>query len=405
MTFMLGIIAFLFWILLLYYAVLTAAGILFRVSGRKKKSLTFYPSVAILVPAHNEEKVIAQTLDALIKLEYSGDLDIFLLNDNSADRTGEIVETYAEIYQNVHHIRVPEGVPKGKARVLNHGLSLTQADYVAVYDADNQPEPAALERLVQTAETTDGAVGAVGYVKTINEHRNWLTKMVALEFSVFQLVMQAGRWQLFKLGSLTGTNMLVSREALIEAGGWDPYALAEDADLTMVLTANGGLLPIVAESRTWEQEPETLKVWIRQRTRWMQGNLYIIGKTFRMPSWRRGRNLLHTSQLLSIYIGFVALLFLSDAWFVLGFFGFREPESTPAPVLLLWFESWMIYVIQLVSAQIMDKKLKLIDIIMSCLMYFTYAQLWLYLLVRGVYFQLKLSKDEKQPVWDKTIRF
>lgn len=405
MTLMLEIIAFLFWLLMIYYTILTVSGIHFRASRKKGKPLTYHPNVAILVPAHNEEKVIADTLNALVKLEYRGQLNIFLLNDNSSDRTAEIADSFAEVYRNVHHCQVPLGTPKGKARVLNYGLSLTKADYVAVYDADNQPESNALHELVRAAETIQGAVGAVGYVRTINETRNILTRMIALEFSVFQLLMQSGRWNLFKLGSLTGTNMMVSREELIKVGGWDPYALAEDADLTMELTANGGLIPVVPESRTWEQEPETFKTWMRQRTRWMQGNLYIIGKTFKIPKWRKGKNLIHASQLLSVYIGFVALLLLSDTWFVMGLFDFQDMKKTAAPVLLLWFESWLIYVIQLVSAQTLDKRLKPKDILMSCLMYFSYAQFWIVLLIRGVYFQFKLSKNKQQPVWDKTIRF
>jgi cellulose synthase/poly-beta-1,6-N-acetylglucosamine synthase-like glycosyltransferase len=56
--------------------------------------------------------------------------------------------------------------------------------------------------------------------------------------------------------------MLVRRDALMKAGGYDPYALAEDADLTLSLTQQGGLLPIVPEARTWEQEPENFGVTI-----------------------------------------------------------------------------------------------------------------------------------------------
>lgn len=56
------------------------------------------------------------------------------------------------------------------------------------------------------------------------------------------------------------------------------YAIAEDAELTLRITQKGYLLPIVPESVTWEQEPEHLKILIKQRTRWLQGNLYILEK-------------------------------------------------------------------------------------------------------------------------------
>jgi len=56
--------------------------------------------------------------------------------------------------------------------------------------------------------------------------------MIGLEFMLFQLVMQWGRWQLFRFGTLTGTNFVLRRKVLEEVNGWDVYALAEDAELT-----------------------------------------------------------------------------------------------------------------------------------------------------------------------------
>lgn len=404
MTITLTMISICFWLLLAYYSILTISGVYFRGQKKKAMSLSKYPSVAVLIPAHNEGVVIADTLFAMTKIQYPGELKIFLLNDNSKDETGEIADYYASMHSNFYHIRVPPQTPSGKSRVLNYGVSHTNSDYICVYDADNQPEPDALKFLVEAAETTPNAVGAVGYVKTLNETTNNLTRMIALEFSVFQLTMQAGRWKLFKLGSLTGTNMLVRRSALHEAGGYDPKALAEDAALTLALTAKGGLLPIVPEARTWEQEPENFRVWLKQRTRWMQGNLYLIEKTFQTPAYFKGKNFVHSAQLLAVYIGFVFFLIISDIWFFLGLIGVVKSSST-VPLLVIWFESWLIYFIQLISSQVLDKKVRIRDLVTSFLMYFTYAQLWLLLLARGIYYQIKQKRSNDDPIWDKTERF
>ncbi|MGG0718432.1 glycosyltransferase [Robertmurraya massiliosenegalensis] len=404
MTITLTIISICFWFLLLYYSILTIAGVIFRGQKVTHPALEKYPSVAILIPAHNEGVVIADTLFAMTKIRYPGELKIYLLNDNSKDETGEVADYYASMYEHIYHIHVPPYKPSGKSRVLNYGLKITQSEYICVYDADNQPDPEALRILVEAAEGTPKAVGAVGYVKNINESTNMLTRMISLEFSVFQLTMQAGRWKLFQLGSLTGTNMLVRRSSLLEAGGYDPKALAEDADLTLSLTERGGLLPIVPESRTWEQEPETIRVWIKQRTRWMQGNLYLIEKTLKNPVYFKGKNFIHSVQLLAVYVGFVFFLLVSDVWFVLGLIGVVKTSAT-VPLLVLWFESWLIYFIQLISSQMMDKKIRFIDLLTSFFMYFTYAQLWLVLLIRGIYYQIKLKRSDEDPIWDKTERF
>lgn len=399
------IVCLFFWLLLGYYSILTVAGILYRVEKRSSPTLLSYPSVSIFIPAYNEGIVLASTLDAMIKLEYPGELTVYVLNDNSQDNSAEIAQFYADLFPKIRHILVPPGTPKGKSRVLNHGLSISQSDYFAVYDADNQPEPAALRLLVETAMTTPHAVGAVGYVKTINEERNILTRMISLEFQVFQLLMQAGRWKLFKTGSLTGTNMLVSRSAIEAVGGYDPHALAEDADLTLTLTAAGGLLPIVPEAVTWEQEPETFAVWLRQRTRWSQGNIYILAKSLHESSWLRGRVLVHILQQFIVYVGFAGLLIASDVWLIMGLTGAIHEQYT-APLLLLWFYSYAVYLLQLISAQTVDNRLSPANMFVAIIMYCTYAQLFLVLLIRGTYsYFLRQHGSSSGPVWDKTDRF
>ena len=404
MSILLLFVATCFWILLLYYSVLLIAGIAFRTGYITDERLPTYPSVSILIPAHNEGKVLGDTLQAMVNLDYPGHLEILVLNDSSTDKTGEIAKAFARHFPNVRHVSVPPGTPKGKSRVLNYGLSLVDSSYVAVFDADNQPEPDALRLLVEAAERAERAGGAVGYVKTINEERNILTRMIALEFSIFQLVMQCGRWVLFRTGSLTGTNMIVKRSVLQEVGAWDPYALAEDAELTLRITSAGYSLPVVPHSRTWEQEPESLRVWLRQRTRWMQGNVYLILKSFSSPSWWRGRVLVHTLQQLAIYIVFIIFVMLSDTWFILGLLNLVSTQFA-VPLLLIWFEACVIYVAQLYAAIVLDDLGSPQNITIANVMYFTYAQLWIVILVRGWFRQLRSQRRGTEIVWDKTIRF
>ena len=260
-----------------------------------------------------------------------------------------------------------------KARVLNYGFSISKGDMVVIYDADNQPERAALIKLVEKAVEREDYAGAVGYVKTINMYKNALTRMIGLEFMVFQLLMQSGRWMLFKLGSLTGTNMLVKRKVLEEVGGWDAYALAEDAELSVRIYSKNYLLPVVASSVTWEQEPEKLNVWIRQRTRWMQGNLYLISKIIKDKKMTKGINKFNTFQMVSIYYLFVSLVIASDVWFVMGLMG-KIRIDYQIPLLILWFETLWIYVVQIVTSAVVEKEINFKNIIFAVLMYFTYAQ-------------------------------
>ncbi|MFL0365623.1 glycosyltransferase [Pseudobacillus sp. 179-B 2D1 NHS] len=393
-----------FWLLLMFYSALTIAGVWYRLTFKPLKKLAKYPSVAVLIPAHNEGVVINQTLRAMARLRYPGQMDVYLLDDNSTDNTGTIAQEFSKLFSHIHYIPVPLGEPKGKSRVLNYGLSISHSDYFIVYDADNEPEPDALVKLVEAAKNTPKAAGAVGYVKTKNIYVNSLTRMIGLEFQVFQLLMQCGRWTLFKLGSLAGTNMLLKRVILKEVGGYDAYALAEDAELTIRITAAGYRLPVVPSSKTWEQEPEKIKTFIKQRTRWLIGNIYLLEKSFHDLSHWKGRTFILSMQHLLTYLIFVLLLLFSDIFFIMSVSGYTPPDMK-APLLILWFMSYIVYTSQLLSALVVDRNVSFMNVLFVLIMYFTYAQLFIILLTRSFAMYIWSRIRKKTIGWDKTARF
>lgn len=404
MTTLIVIIMAFFWVLLTFYSIMTVAGIWFRLAYRDAPELDAYPSVALLIPAHNEGIVLEDTLRAMARLQYKGKLDIYVLDDSSKDDTAEIAQEFANVFSRIHYIPVPPGSPSGKSRVLNYGLSISDSEYFVVYDADNEPESDALEKLVRAAETTQNAAGAVGYVKTKNEDTNTLTRMIALEFQVFQLLMQCGRWTIFKLGSLAGTNMLLRRSVLEELGGYDVLALAEDAELTVRLTAKGYLLPVVPTSRTWEQEPEQVKTFIKQRTRWLTGNIYLLEKSLLDLTHWRGKTFFLSLQHVLTYLVFVGVLLFSDVFFIMSLAGYELPNME-APLLILWFMSYIVYTSQLLSALVVDRNVSLKNVLYVFVMYFTYAQLFIILLIRSFSTYVWSRIRGTTIAWDKTKRF
>ncbi|MGY4688542.1 glycosyltransferase family 2 protein [Salibacterium sp. K-3] len=404
MTALLYLSTLMFWLLLLYYSVVTIAGVKQRADLSAAPPLSSYPSVAVLIPAFNEEVVIADTLRAMQRLHYPGELNIYVLDDQSTDDTAEVVRRFTRVFSSIHHITVPAGNYKGKSRVLNYGLHISNSDYFVVFDADNEPEPDAVRKLVEQAEQTEKAAGAVGYVKTKNMYNNWLTRMIGLEFQVFQLLMQSGRWTLFKLGSLAGTNMLLKRSVLEEVGGYDEQALAEDAELTVRISSSGYMLPVVPGSRTWEQEPEQLRAFIKQRTRWLTGNIYIMEKSFHELTHWKGRTFFLSIQHVLTYLIFILLLLFSDIFFVMGLAGFPLPEFA-APLLLIWFISYVVYISHFFSAIVMDENVSLKNVGYILIMYFTYAQIFLILLTRSLFVYLWGRIRNKTIAWDKTQRY
>ncbi|MGH7462544.1 MAG: glycosyltransferase family 2 protein, partial [Longimicrobiales bacterium] len=225
--------------------------------------------IAILLPAHNEELVIERTLEALLALAYPADrLEIVVINDASSDRTGELVEGVIARTENgasrIRLLNIPPGIGgQGKASALNRGIAEVRHDLVAIYDADNIPEPASLMYLARQIQRHPECAAVLGKFRTLNRKANLLTRFINIEGISFQWIVQAGRWMLLRFCSLPGTNYVIRRAAVMGLGGWDEAALTEDAELTLRLYEAGYLVKFIPYAVTWEQEPEHIGTWLR----------------------------------------------------------------------------------------------------------------------------------------------
>src|SRR3989442_2122617 len=124
--------------------------------------------------------------------------------------------------------KIPAGRgARGKARALNEGLKVAQGDVIAVYDADNAPEPDALRLLVVQLLRHAELGAALGKFRTVNRRRNLLTRFINLETLAFQWITQAGRWELFPGGLLPGTNYRILRRVLAEGRGLGEPAMTQ----------------------------------------------------------------------------------------------------------------------------------------------------------------------------------
>ncbi|HEY3293850.1 MAG TPA: glycosyltransferase family 2 protein [bacterium] len=121
-----------------------------------------WPRVAVLVPAYNEEKVIAAKIENCLALDYPADkLEILVGSDGSKDRTNEIVRSYGD--SRLHLIELPGR--SGKTGVLNRLVTETGAEIIVFSDANVMIEPAALRLLIR--HFADDKVGVAGGGKYI----------------------------------------------------------------------------------------------------------------------------------------------------------------------------------------------------------------------------------------------
>lgn len=400
------------WSLLLINIILAMGGYIFYFKNFDKeiKEIDEYPMISILVPAHNEAKVIGRTVESLLLLNYpKSKMELIVINDNSSDNSKEILENIKDRYNNYNFTIINTDSltgGKGKSNALNIGYTISKGDFIAVYDADNTPDKNALRYLVQTIVMNDELGAVIGKFRTRNKNKNLLTKFINIETLSFQWMSQAGRWQLFNLCTIPGTNFILRRSIIEEIGGWDSKAIAEDTEISFRIYKLGYKIKLVPQSITWEQEPETVKVWIKQRTRWAKGNIYVLMKYIK-NIFKQGRNkiVFDIAYFFSVYFLFLTSVIISDILFVLSISKLVE-ISIPINFFLIWILSYLLFIIEVsISLTIEKGEATIENIFIVAIMYFTYSQLWLFVAIKGIIEYLKDIIFKREVKWYKTERF
>jgi len=249
-------------------------------TAQKRKRLiatekaTYQPIVSILIPAHNEERVIGRILQRMTELTYPKDkTQLIVINDASTDNTGKIAEQYSKTHDYVKVIHRNNGDGgRGKSSVLNAAIKYAEGEIVFCFDADYYPKKDILENL--TAEFVDPRVGAVqGRVTVLNEPQNMVTRLVALERIGGYRVDQQARDNLGLIPQFGGTVGGVRRTLLESLNGWDENILAEDTDLTFRVYLAGYKIRYVQDAECYEEAVDSWRTYWKQRYRWAKGHM------------------------------------------------------------------------------------------------------------------------------------
>ncbi|MFA8439029.1 glycosyltransferase [Pueribacillus sp. YX66] len=401
------------WIMLLYHMFLMLGGYFhfFRyenVIPEWKKAMKTLPKVSVLIPAHNEAVVIENTLKSMVRLDYPKEkLEVIVINDNSSDATGSIARKIAAQHPFIKVVdTVAPYAGKGKSSALNYGFQASTGEYIIVYDADNTPEPKAVYYLVMGLMNDEKAGAIVGKFRVANAKKSLLTRFINIETITFQWMAQAGRWFWFKMATIPGTNFAIRRSIIEELGGWDEKALSEDTELSIRVYNLGYYIRFFPAAVTWEQEPETWKVWWRQRTRWARGNQYVITK-FLLQFFKLQRKAIVFDL---IYFFFTYFLFffgviLSNTIFIVNLF--YDLNLTIGIVsLVLWVLAFLLFVTEVfITLSIEKTEMTTENFFIVILMYFSYSQLWIVLVMNALFLEIKRVILKQEIKWYKTERF
>ncbi|WP_102692179.1 glycosyltransferase family 2 protein [Rummeliibacillus pycnus] len=225
---------------------------------------------AVLVAAHNEEKVIAPLLDNLNNLDYPKELyDVFVICDNCTDCTAQIASEHG-----VHAMKRFDEVRKGKGYAVEWMLNQLwqrdrQFDAVVIFDADNLVSENFLHEM--NNKLLNGHRVIQGYVETKNPYDSWVTLSYAISYWFMNRLWQQARENWGMPNTLAGTGMCFDA-ALLKEMGWNATSLTEDVEFTARCVIQGIYPTWANDAIIYDEKPITLRSSIRQRIRWIRGH-------------------------------------------------------------------------------------------------------------------------------------
>lgn len=293
------------WIAKLLTGYTAVMGLLFLLPWKKYPAAPAKTRFAVLIPARNEENVIAHIIKSLQEQDYPKALyDILVIPNNCTDDTeGAALRAGAGIVRCAAPVST-------KGEVLHHVLADLAGKYDAycVFDADNIVDPQFLVRMNDAIAA--GAKVAKSRQCALNPYDNWVSGGYDLYFQSINLLHSRARARLPLSAKLIGTGFMVTDAHLQKLGGWNTVTLTEDIEFACLSAMEGERVYYVPDALTYDEEPLSFGVSMRQRRRWSAGvqsvaNRYTGKLLAKSPLWLRWDLTVHINM---IYAQLVALL-------------------------------------------------------------------------------------------------
>lgn len=257
----------------IYYLVISLAG-LFTKSCQKQHPPEM--RFAIIIPAHNEEKVIGKLVKNLACLHYPRHLyDIYVVADRCTDRTAEVARKEGAVVWERFDYR-----NSGKGRVIEYALSRLgftrgkahRYDAAVFFDADNLVSSNFLQSM--NNRLLEGEKVIQSFVDSKNPNDSWVASTFSITFWLNNRFVLLARHNLGLSASLAGTGMCISKEVLNKIG-WSTVTLTEDLEFSIQALLEGYRTSFAVEARVFDEKPITFIASCRQRLRWARGQLNV----------------------------------------------------------------------------------------------------------------------------------
>jgi len=263
----------------------------------------------VLVPAHNEEKVIGDIIDNLSHMEYPRELyDFYILADNCTDRTAEVAR---QMGANVlEFFKDGPDAPTGKPIALQKALKAIgnyqeKYDLVMFFDADNLMDPNMFLEVNSQYLDAGGTVDVIQCYLGAKNRKGMVALFYYMSYTITNRFFQLAKSRMGLNSVIGGTGFAVNAQYLYERGGWTVMSLTEDYELQIEATCEGRRILWNNNVRIYDEKPTRYRASFRQRVRWAQGHWHVTfkntGRLFRSLVQRRIRPLEFFSTFLYMY--------------------------------------------------------------------------------------------------------
>ena len=238
------------------------------------------PFVTVIIPAFNEGKQIASTVESVMKADYPEEkFEVIVINDGSEDDTWDWIEKASSRYPGrviaLNHLQ-----NMGKKHALCTGIERAKGEVVVTIDSDSEIVPDALKKIV--SPFADPEVGAIaGNVRVMNLKEGCLPKMLDTAFAFGFEFMRAAQSKIHSVlctpGALSAYRTAAVRPLL---NAWKnqtflgrPATIGEDRAITSMLIRAGWHSGFQSDAFVYTQMPVTYSGVFKMLTRWCRSDI------------------------------------------------------------------------------------------------------------------------------------
>jgi len=381
----------------LYYTIISVFG-WFRRKEVPAESFPIRHTFAIIISAHNEEKVIAGAVRSLKRLNYPSHMyDIFVVADNCKDKTAECARAEgANVYERT------DTEKRGKGYSLEwmfKNLFKLEKEYdaICILDADNLVSPNFLMEM--NKELSLGHNVVQGYLGSKNPGDSWISGNHSIAYWISNRLFQLPRHYLGLSCALGGTGFVMTTKVLKEFG-WGATCLTEDLEFSLKLVLKGMRVSWSHDAVVYDEKPLKLSQSWRQRKRWMQGHCDCARRYFKDVFLMAIRNKDKVAFDTAMYLVQPFIIVANGLWMVVGviqFIAYCISDFSSIFTLDNLFYALLIMVLTYYSIVFVFAEGKLSGKIMKYFLAFPlYSITWVPIIIHGF-----IDRDKRE--WVHTI--